>query len=79
LGKVAGVSEVTLKWQKPGQPLVRRSYLSPWRVWLNKAANTLSIKLTTTLGNYMSTVLKDNKDTIKWLVKVKSNRCTRKG
>jgi hypothetical protein len=33
--------------------------------------NSLSIKLVTTLGNYMMTSLKENKDTVKWLLKKK--------
>jgi hypothetical protein len=68
LGKVAGVSEVTLN----GKNLGNRWYgdhIYAVKGIIKSGENTLSIKLTTTLGNYMETVLKDNKDTIKWLVK----------
>jgi hypothetical protein len=72
LGKVAGVSEVTLN----GKNLGNRWYgdhIYPVNGVLKQGDNILSIKLTTTLGNYMVTSLKDNKDTIKWIVKKNQN------
>ncbi|HWB92927.1 MAG TPA: glycosyl hydrolase [Puia sp.] len=72
LGKVDGITEATLN----GIPLGIRWYgdhvyavgnaIKPGR-------NKLSIKLVTTLGNYMLTSLKENKDTIKWLINKKQS------
>jgi len=65
LGKVVGVSEVMLN----GKNLGNRWYgdhVYPVKDALIKGENTLSIKLTTTLGNYMHS-LTDNKETIKWI------------
>jgi hypothetical protein len=70
LGKVAGVSEVMLN----GKNLGNRWYgdhIYPVKGVLKQGSNTLSVKLTTTLGNYMATSLKGNKDTIKWLINKK--------
>ncbi len=70
LGKVAGVSEVTLN----GKNLGNRWYgdhIYSLKGAVKAGVNKLSIKLTTTLGNYMMTDLKENKDTIKWLVNKK--------
>ena len=70
LGKVQGISEVTLN----SIPLGRRWYgdhLYDVSKSIKSGTNTLSIKLVTTLGNYMMTSLRENKDTIKWLIKKK--------
>ncbi|MDB5002065.1 MAG: family 2 glycoside hydrolase [Mucilaginibacter sp.] len=70
LGKVAGVSEVTVN----GKNLGNRWYgdhIYPVKGVLKQGNNVLSIKLTTTLGNWMETSLKDNKDTVKWLTNKK--------
>jgi hypothetical protein len=66
LGKVVGVTEVTLN----GVHLGNRWYgdhIYPLGKSLKKGKNVLSIKLTTTLGNYMH-ALKDNKDAAKWVI-----------
>jgi len=66
LGKVHGVSEVTLN----GKNLGNRWYgdhIYIVKGILKQGENSLSIKLTTTLGNYMYTSLKKDKDTIKWI------------
>lgn len=65
LGKVEGVSEVTLN----GKNLGNRWYgdhVYPVKDIIKQGNNKLEIKLTTTLGNYMYS-LKDNKDSIKWI------------
>jgi hypothetical protein len=70
LGKVIGVSEVTLN----GKNLGNRWYgdhIYPVKGIVKQGDNILSIKFTTTLGNYMATSLKENKDTIKWLTNKK--------
>ena len=70
LGKVAGVSEVTLN----GKVLGNRWYgdhIYSVKDAVKTGVNKISIKLTTTLGNYMMAHLKENKDTIKWLVNKK--------
>ena len=65
LGKVIGVTEVTLNGVNLGSKWYGdHSYLVTGN--LKKGKNTLSVKLTTTLGNYM-TSLTDNKDSIKWI------------
>ncbi|MES2277484.1 MAG: glycosyl hydrolase [Bacteroidota bacterium] len=70
LGKVAGVSEVTLNDKNLGNRWYG-DHVYPVKGILKQGSNTLSIKLTTTLGNYMVTSLKTNKDTVKWLVNKK--------
>jgi hypothetical protein len=70
LGTVDGISEVTLN----GLPLGNRWYgdhLYDVRDKVKSGGNNITIKLVTTLGNYMATSLKENKDTIKWLVNKK--------
>jgi hypothetical protein len=65
LGKVIGVSEVTLNGVHLGSKWYG-DHIYPVKGRLKKGKNTLSIKFTTTLGNYMYS-LKDNKDAVKWI------------
>ncbi|HEY4291137.1 MAG TPA: glycosyl hydrolase [Puia sp.] len=72
LGKVEGITEVTLN----GVSLGNRWYgdhLYDIHKNVRAGRNELSIRLVTTLGNYMATSLKENKDTIKWIVKKKQS------
>jgi len=70
LGKVIGVTEVTLNGVKLGTRWYG-DHLYNVQKALKNGKNVLEIKLTTTLGNYMMTSLKENKDTIKWLINKK--------
>lgn len=65
LGKVIGVTEVTLNGVNLGSKWYG-DHIYPVTGHLKKGKNTLSIKLTTTLGNYI-TSLTDNKESIKWI------------
>lgn len=65
LGKVIGVSEVTLNGKNLGHKWYG-DHVYPVKGIVKQGSNTLVIKLTTTLGNYMYS-LKDNKDSIKWI------------
>ena len=65
LGKVEGVSEVTLNGKNLGNHWYG-DHVYPVKDVIKQGNNTLVIKLTTTLGNYMYS-LKDNKDAIKWI------------
>lgn len=67
LGKVYGISEVTLN----GKELGLRWYgdhVYPVGNHLKKGVNTIAVKLTTTMGNYMKS-LKDNPSAEKWVAK----------
>jgi hypothetical protein len=65
LGKVEGVSEVTLNGKNLGNHWYGDHVYQVKNV-IKQGNNTLVIKLTTTLGNYMYS-LKDNKDSMKWI------------
>jgi len=65
LGKVCGISEVELNEVKMGAKWYGRHIFDVSKV-LHIGSNSLHIKVTTTLGNYMKS-LKENKDAQKWM------------
>jgi len=68
LGKVHGVAEVIIN----GKNLGVKWYgdrIYPVSGILKSGTNVITVKVTTTLGNYMKTDLPENKDTKKWLSK----------
>ncbi|MBS1567771.1 MAG: hypothetical protein JST39_25530, partial [Bacteroidetes bacterium] len=70
LGRVEGITEVTLNGVSLGNRWYGDHLYDVSKV-IKTGKNNLSIRLVTTLGNYMMTSLKENKDTVKWLVKKK--------
>lgn len=68
LGKVHGVSELIINGKSLGVKWYGER-LYPLAGMLKQGNNLITIKVTTTLGNYMKTMLPGNKDTIKWLKK----------
>lgn len=65
LGKVEGVSEVILNGKSLGNRWYG-NYVYAVKGIIKQEDNSLTIKLTTTLGNYMYS-LADNKDSLKWI------------
>ena len=66
LGSVAGISEVWLNGRNLGVRWYgEHSY--PVKAVLKQGVNKLSVKLTTTLGNYMHSI-PNNKDAKKWII-----------
>ncbi len=67
LGEVFGVSEVTVNGENVGLRWYG-DHIYSLKDRLKKGPNTITIKLTTTMGNYMKS-LKDNKSSVRWVEK----------
>ncbi len=67
LGEIFGISEVTVNGRNVGQRWYGDHIYSVKSI-MKKGSNTIVVKLTTTMGNYMKS-LKENKSSIKWVAK----------
>lgn len=70
LGLVPDISEATLNGKSLGNRWYGR-HLYDVSGKVKGGTNTLSIKIVTTVGNYMAASLNENKDSVKWLRKKK--------